>query len=145
MTVSGMKEREMEPIEWNESLSVGVRLLDEQHKRLIGMINRLMADPQVETRSETISDLLNAMTTYAQEHFEAEEQLMEKHGYPQTEEHTAQHHAFRRKTGELCMATMSAVGNVPESILQYLRDWLVGHILKSDMAYKPFFHELNIE
>jgi hemerythrin len=135
----------MEPIQWTESFSVGVKLFDEQHKQLVEMINRLSEDPQAGTSSETVSELLNAMTDYAQQHFEAEETLMEKHGYPQLREHTAQHHAFRRKTAELCMDTMNRVGTVPESLLEYLRDWLLGHILKSDMAYKPFFHELNIE
>jgi hemerythrin-like metal-binding protein len=135
----------MEPIQWTESFSVGVKLFDEQHKQLIGMINRLSEDPQAATSSETVSELLDAMTDYAQGHFEAEETLMEKHSYPQLREHTAQHHAFRRKTAELCMDTMNRVDTVPESLLEYLRDWLIGHILKSDMAYKPFFHELTID
>ena len=142
--VDVMEEGRMEAINWTDSFSVGVTQFDEQHKQLVRMLNRLIADPDAGTRSETIAELLSAMTNYAQEHFEAEEELMEKHNYPQLKEHTAQHHAFRRKTGDLCMATMNEVGTVPESLLQYLRDWLVEHILKSDMAYKPFFRELGI-
>lgn len=135
----------MEPIKWHESFSVGVRQFDEQHKRLIGMLNQLAADPEAETQSETISGLLGAMTNYAQEHFEAEEVLMEQYGYPQLEKHIAQHHAFRRKTAQLCTDAVNRVGTVPENLLEYLRDWLIGHILDSDMAYKPFFREQNVE
>ena len=135
----------MEQITWTENFSVGVMQLDKQHKRLIQILNRLIENPQTTTRSETISDLLNDMTNYAQEHFTTEEELMRQYDYPRIEEHIAQHHAFRRKTGEFCMATMNEVGTVPENMLQYLRNWLVEHILKSDMAYKPFFQELGIE
>ncbi len=135
----------MEPITWTENFSVGVRQFDEQHKQLVRMLNRLIAEPEAGTRSETVSELLDAMTEYAQQHFEAEEELMQQYNYPQLEEHAAQHNAFRRKTAELCMDAMYQVGTVPESILQYLRDWLVEHILQSDMDYKPFFRELSIE
>jgi hemerythrin len=135
----------MEPITWTEDFSVGVARLDMQHKRLIQMINRLIEAPQTKTGSETISDLLNAMTNYAQEHFEAEERLMQQYNYPNLEEHLTQHHGFRRKAADLCMAEIEEDGTVPESMLEYLRDWLVQHILKSDMVYKPFFHELGIE
>lgn len=135
----------MEPMIWTRDFSVGVAQFDEQHKRLIQMINRLIETPQAQTGSETISELLDAMTNYAQEHFEAEERLMQQYNYPHLEEHTTQHHAFRRQTADFCIATMNQVGTVPESIFQYLRDWLVQHILRSDMAYKPFFHERGIE
>lgn len=135
----------MEPIVWTESFSVGVGKFDEQHKQLIRMINQLIVTPRVGTKSETISELLNSMTNYAQKHFAAEEELMLEHNYPYLDEHTAQHHAFRRKTVDFCMATMDDVDTVPESVFQYLQGWLVAHILKSDMAYKPFFRELGIE
>ena len=65
----------MEQITWTEEFSVGVVRIDEQHKQLIAMINRLIAEPQTTTRSETISDLLTGMTNYAQMHFATEEEL----------------------------------------------------------------------
>jgi hemerythrin-like metal-binding protein len=65
----------MEQITWTEDFSVGVVRLDEQHKRLIQMINRLIAKPQTTTESEMVSDLLSDMTNYAQKHFAAEEEL----------------------------------------------------------------------
>jgi hemerythrin len=142
--IGRMGAARMELITWNESFSVGVRQFDEQHKELVRMLNQLIVDPEAGTRSETISELLSAMTNYAEVHFEAEEVLMEQYGYPQLDEHTAQHDAFRRKTAELCIETMNRIGTVPESLLQYLRDWLIEHILQSDMTYKPFFRELGV-
>ena len=135
----------MEQITWTEDFSVGVVRLDEQHKRLIQMINRLIAKPQTTTKSEMVSDLLSDMTNYAQKHFAAEEELMRQYNYPHLKEHVAQHRAFQKKTVDFCSATMLNIGIVPETMLHYLSDWLVEHILKIDMAYKPFFREQRIE
>ena len=135
----------MEQITWTEDFSVGVVRLNEQHKRLIQMINRLIAEPQTTTSSETVSDLLNDMTKYAQEHFAIEEDLMRQHNYPHLEEHIVQHRSFQKKTVDFCSATMLDVTAVPEIMLHYLRDWLVEHILKSDMVYKPFFREQGLK
>jgi hemerythrin len=135
----------MEQITWTEDFSVGVVRLDEQHKRLIKMINRLIAEPQTTTESEMVSDLLSDMTNYAQAHFTTEEELMRQHNYPRLEEHVAQHRAFQKKTVDFCSATVLNVGIVPETMLHYLSDWLVEHVLTSDMAYKPFFREQRID
>ena len=129
----------MEQITWTEDFSVGVERLDAQHRQLFRMINQLIAKPHTTTRSETVSDLLTDMTKYAQEHFATEEDLMRQHNYPHFEKHIFQHRAFRKKTVDFCSATMLDLVVVPEAILRYLRDWLVEHILKTDMAYKPFF------
>ena len=135
----------MEQITWTEDFSVGVVRFDNQHKRLVRMINRLMADPRATTKSETVSDLLGDMTIYAGEHFAAEEELMVHYNYPDLEKHVAQHRAFQKKTVDFCLSTMINVETVPEKMLHFLGDWLVEHILESDMAYKPFFREQGIE
>ena len=135
----------MEQITWTEDFSVGVVRFDEHHKRLVSMINRLIADPRATTKSETISDLLGNMTIYAIEHFAAEEELMVHYNYPDIEKHVAQHRAFQKKTVDFCLSTMLNVETIPEKMLQYLRGWIVQHMLQSDMAYKPFFREQGIE
>jgi len=49
----------MKPIVWSENFSVGVQLFDEQHKRLIMMLNKMIKHPTVPTRSETVSEILD--------------------------------------------------------------------------------------
>jgi hemerythrin len=135
----------MEHITWTNDFSVGVATIDEQHRRLIEMINRLVKESQATTQSETVSDLLTEMTKYAQEHFATEEDLMQQYNYPDLEEHVDQHRAFKKTTANLCRATMCDFETVPETMLRYLCDWLKKHILETDMAYKPFFREQGLE
>lgn len=131
----------MEQITWTEDFSVGIPRLDEQHKQLVRMINRLIAAPGTKTKSESVSNLLNDMTKYAQEHFRLEEDLMRERDYPHLDEQVAQHRAFRKKVADFCFATMLDAQSVPDIMLNYLRDWLVNHILECDMAYKPYLGE----
>ena len=134
----------MEPIEWTESFSVGVALFDEQHRRLIAMLNRMIADPAADTRSETVADVLTDMTQYAQEHFKAEEDLMQAYGYPHLDEHKQQHLEFQEKAARLCFATVKGQASVPSELLAYLQNWLTRHILQTDMAFKPFFEQKGV-
>ncbi len=129
----------MDPIFWTGEFSVGVSEMDNQHKKLIAMINKLIEEPDAKTNSHTISDLLTAMITYAQEHFRAEEALMSEHGYPLKDMQTEQHKSFVKKTVDFCSAVEVGVDIVPHAMLEYLKGWLVHHILEQDMKYKSFF------
>ena len=135
----------IELLSWTEDFSVGDAKIDEQHKQLFNMINRLITESETTIQSETVSDLLTDMTNYAQEHFAAEEKLMRKHNYPHLEEHIAQHLTFRIKVLDFCKDAMKGVGGIPSTMLSYLRDWLVEHILKSDKAFKPYVCKKKFE
>jgi len=134
----------IEPIEWNDSFSVGVALFDEQHRRLIAMLNKMIRDPTATTRSETVADVLTDMTNYAQEHFKSEEDLMIEHDYPHLDEHRRQHRGFQEKAARLCFATVKGQASVPHEMLVYLQQWLIHHILQADMAFKPFFEQKGV-
>jgi hemerythrin-like metal-binding protein len=138
--------RGMEPFQWTENFSVGVRELDQQHQQLFKLVNRLIsAAGTISTHSETISDILMEMTRYAQTHFKTEERLMKVYGYPGLGEQKIQHHDFRKKTTNLAKATTFGVEQIPEALLEYLADWLTHHILEDDMAYRSFFKDKGVE
>ncbi|MGM0443319.1 MAG: bacteriohemerythrin [Fibrobacterota bacterium] len=128
----------MDTINWNESYSVGVERFDEQHKRIIALINRLIEAEQNHISAEDISDTLDAMTRYSSEHFTYEEELLKEYDYPKLENQEREHKAFIKKTVNFCMNTMVNKERVPEEMLSYLREWWINHILKEDMEYKEY-------
>ena len=135
----------MEPIQWSEEFSVGVEELDQQHQQLVKMLNRLVSTHETtDTHSETISDMLQEMTRYAQKHFKTEENLMRANGYPGLEEQIKEHRAYRKKTIDFSTATMLGIEAVPEILLAYLFDWWTHHILNEDMKYKSFFKKKGV-
>jgi hemerythrin len=134
----------METIRWSDDLSVGVPEMDNQHQKLIGMINRLIREQKSLTDPTTIAELLTEMTDYALEHFRAEEYLMSEYGYEHKDRQVLQHEAFITKTQEFYSATNVGTNILSMALLDYLRNWLVDHILDEDMKYKSFFKSKGV-
>jgi hemerythrin-like metal-binding protein len=134
----------MEKINWSPEYSVGMGIIDEQHKRLILMLNRLIGAKEVTTNSGVVSDVLNEMTKYAKEHFKFEEDLLAEFGFPLLDQHKQSHFNYRKKVVDLCTAVPLDISIVPQVILNYLVRWWQNHILHEDMEYKSFFKEKGI-
>jgi hemerythrin-like metal-binding protein len=123
-------------LEWQESFSVGDPVLDEDHKRLIQIINRVAA---AEERGEPVQWVLQNLDEYAKNHFRWEEERMEEAGYAALDAHRREHHTFI----EWLETLKATYGLDPEAHLHlaktvndYLRNWLTDHILTTDMEYK---------
>jgi len=134
----------MDRIVWNEFFSVGVAELDEQHKKLVGMLNKLIEAENVEVGSEIISDTLMKMSEYAKVHFATEEEYMLKYGYPGYDMQKQQHKEFKKKVAFTAFDTTEHQSYVPMELVRFLKDWLTNHILKSDMGYRAFFNERGV-
>lgn len=135
----------MEKIVWDEGFSVGVRDLDEQHKRIITIVNTLIDMKDAEVDSEIISDTLTKMTQYAGDHFKAEEEYMLNYEYPEYSSQKKQHQEFKKKTVDFCVGTMVHKITIPTEMFAYLKSWWTNHILKEDMKYKEFFHARGLK
>ena len=135
----------MKKIDWNPSFSVGVTLLDEQHKRIVDMINTLISDREATVRSETISEMLDRLTKYAMNHFREEEQLLEEYEYPDLASQKEEHTAYRIKVVAFCQSTISYEDSVPTELLKFMHDWWLNHILESDMKYRSFLTERGVK
>ena len=123
----------MESLEWDEAWSVGDSRLDEQHKGLIRLINRLGSGAPVPL-------VLDELQTYVDEHFRDEERMMDKAGYPDISSHKLQHAAFEEwlEASRQACRSGEVVGILRESINSYLKTWLINHILVSDKAYSGY-------
>ena len=120
-------------------------MLDEQHKRIVDMINTLISDREATVRSETISEMLDGLTKYAMNHFREEEQLLEEHEYPDLASQKEEHTAYRIKVVAFCQSTISYEDSVPAELLKFMHGWWVNHILESDMKYRTFLTERGVK
>lgn len=129
----------MEKIQWSPSFSVGVELLDQQHKQIINMINSLITTSESNIESEVVSDTLDRMTKYATKHFKTEESLLKQHEYPHLAKHRKEHKEYQKQLVDLCQKVMTHESGVSTELLQYLMNWWTQHILETDMQYRKFF------
>jgi len=127
---------------WSPEFSVGVGLLDEQHKRIISMINQLSSVKEVTTDSEMISDLITKMTQYSQKHLKYEEELLLQYRYPLFEEHKQDHRYYLKKIVAFTLAIPNGIPEVPQEVSAFLNQWWQNHILNEDMKYKPFLQQM---
>ena len=72
----------MEKITWDDSFNIQVDVIDRQHRRLVELMNRLIAIQDEKASDDDIAEILGAMTNYLGFHFDTEEQLMIDRGYP---------------------------------------------------------------
>jgi hemerythrin-like metal-binding protein len=129
----------LKKIAWSERFSVGVAILDDQHKELIRMVNSLIDNQDAGADSEPVADVLQSMTQYAAYHFRTEERLLKEYNYPEYTSHQAEHTDFKTKTARFCMDAIAHKNALAGEVLTYLSAWLTNHILESDMKYKAFF------
>ena len=80
-------------IKWEDKYSVGISMIDEEHKKIIDIINNATYTQQ-HNRQEDISGILTEMTVYALEHFETEENYMINFKYNDYKSHKDEHINF---------------------------------------------------
>lgn len=140
------KSRELLPvIEWNDSLSVSVKSIDDQHKQLVHLINRLRDSSVAGKGNQDLADILNELTNYTVMHFEHEEVIFDKIGYAETEEHKKAHTALVAQVGQLNKDFAAGNAKLTGDLFHFLRNWLNGHIRGTDRRYIPAMLEHNIQ
>jgi len=125
--------------EWSESMSVGVDLIDSDHKALIDLINILHGSISGERSIQSLQDVFDRLISYAEIHFAREEKVMQACGFPGLTPHQDEHAEFTERVYEI-RAKLQAGDDSPisDELLLYLKRWLNAHILIQDMAYKPY-------
>lgn len=128
----------MSIIQWTEDMSVGVERLDEHHRRLIDLTNRLGAAIASGDTERTTGSVLGELIRYVYYHFGEEERLMELAGYADLPGHRDHHRAMAEHVRGLEARFESDPAAVATADLHsFLADWLVNHIRSEDLLYRP--------
>ena len=119
-------------IEWSNDLAVHHEQLDTEHRYLIGIINELH-DAIAEGRGrDAVSDTLARLADYTIWHFDREEQIMRRVGYPHLDEHVAQHGALIDELGKRAWELEVGEDAVTERTMAFLKDWISTHLRIDD-------------
>jgi len=131
-------------IDWQESFSVQVKELDDDHKALILMINTLHQALMENDVRDAQKRTVDQMISYAANHFSAEEKYMLQFAFPGYEKHKAEHDQFTAKALDL-QGRMDKAGVVLTlEILSFLKDWLQDHMLVVDKEYADHFNRSGL-
>ena len=136
----------MSRMEWDESLSIGVELIDEQHKKWIEHIGNVQAAIEARRGMPQIASTLDFLINYTQFHFSTEERSMSETGYPELESHRGRHEELKGTLGHLIedFKEDGVTEKLSEAIGTFLGNWLRNHIRTVDQAFAAFLKEKNI-
>jgi hemerythrin len=124
---------------WSSKYSVGVEALDNQHKTLMKVLNELHAASMRGKAGEVAGPLLRQLVSLANEHFSAEERLMESTGFPGVAEHRPKHRELSGKIAEFVSRHEKGDATMYTELLYFMRDWLYSHMQVEDSKYAPWF------
>jgi hemerythrin len=129
---------------WNENLSVGVRVLDDQHTVLIETLNDLHAAMMKGQARAIAGKLLHSLVEYTRDHFVAEEQMMAATKYPGLAEHRIQHESLGKQVEEFVGRYERGDITISVHLLNFLSEWLTNHIQGDDRKYGPWLNEHGV-
>lgn len=132
-------------ITWTDDLSVGIEALDEQHKSLVGLINRLHEAMSQQHGPAAVEQILGELAHHTRIHFAVEESLMRILNFPDYEAHYYLHLELNREIAELQRQSANGTRDIGFGLIHFLKMWLSKHIMEEDMQYSGFFQAASSE
>lgn len=132
----------MKELVWDDTLSVDVNEIDEDHRRLVelfNILNRAIEDGDSTDYIESILDELISCTVW---HFKHEERLMMKHGYSGFEEHKAEHQSLIDSATALQKKFLEGGKQISSDDIAFLEHWLTSHIYGTDMEMGAYLSQV---
>ena len=124
---------------WLEQYNVHVEDMDVQHQRLAGFVSDLQTALAAHAQPRTVGSILNQLVQFVYIHFSDEEQFMERHGYPDLENHAEMHRQFYGKLLEVQKRLTEGDGELGESDTEAIVSWLKEHFTQVDRQYGDYF------
>ena len=124
---------------WNESRhSVGIALIDSQHRELIERVNQI-ANGVAKRDQSAVQEMLGGLILFAREHFAVEERLMVEYGFPDMESHIEEHRRLFQQLNNLINVDLRAPHHNKAALVSaFLTDWAEQHILQADKELGEF-------
>jgi hemerythrin len=130
----------MKKIQWDDSLSVGVDAIDEQHKIWIGRYNSVVEAIESRGGPAPVTNTLGFLIDYTDVHFSTEEGFMTQAGYPELDAHKAKHEELRGTVANL-VQDFEEEGEthvLEDAVETLLGNWLIDHIRETDQLFGAF-------
>lgn len=125
----------MSYFQWKDEYSVGIAKIDEQHKRLVDILNELFISMKSGQGSEKVGMILSKLIDYTQKHFSDEEALMGAEKYSGLAVHKNEHARLAAQVLDFQRQYQANNVGVSVKVSGFLKEWLIQHILKEDKQY----------
>jgi hemerythrin len=131
-------------VEWSDSYSLGIKMIDDQHKGLLDIVNDLYSHSTGNEFEEMLyfKDVIHQAVEYIKNHFQVEEKLLIATKYPGYAEHKKAHDQFTLTVVTSAKDFQSGKRFVMEKFAHFLRDWILSHIAVMDQDYATYLRKI---
>jgi hemerythrin len=135
----------MANIEWTDDLSVGINKIDEQHVKLIEILQTLEDSIRSGRDADLIEDTIVHLFNYAKIHFTAEEELLRLHKYPEEKQHELEHSKFISKAFQFRENFDARRPGLNLEVVNFLSGWILSHIQITDQRYMKHLNKHGVQ
>jgi hemerythrin len=130
-------------LKWEDKYSVGVKELDEQHKKIIEIINRIsQIIDKNNFNDEDVGKIFVELKDYADYHFTNEEIYFREFDFDKTESHIKEHDDYRQKIEQMEGDYYSdKKKKIISDLSNFINQWWINHIIGTDKEYTECFHQ----
>jgi hemerythrin len=135
----------MSVIKWNDALSTKIGSIDDQHKKLIDLINTFYESVSKQSSKELMFNLIKSLKEYTVYHFSTEEKYMKQFGFPGYNSHKIEHDKFVEKVLQLEEKFNSGKIILTLEVTFFIKDWVAKHIMETDKQYSSFLIKNGVQ
>jgi hemerythrin len=130
-------------MEWHDSYYIGIEKIDQQHKELVQMVSRLQETLLHGDIHKEIGNGLRFLVDYTKHHFHDEEEIMTSMNYEDLPHHKELHKKLINEVVLVLMEIKKGKAVDPLSLIDFLVDWLINHVLYEDKKIGKFLMAAN--
>ncbi len=134
----------MENFVWDDKYAVGIKEIDEQHKKLVELINDLNEAIYTGQGCQKLETVFKEVIDYTITHFSFEEDLLRSNDYPDIMAHEKKHKELTKEAMDLQEQFEGGNFLITMQVMNFLKDWLVTHILEIDKKYETFLKDKGV-
>ncbi|MCL1928039.1 MAG: bacteriohemerythrin [Treponema sp.] len=141
---SNMVKADGNHVSWSDSYSMGIKIVDDQHKGLLDFVNELFAHATGNEEEERawFKEVIQQAVQYIKEHFTTEEKYMKATRFPGFDEHKKTHDEFTLTVVKSVKDFETGKRLVLEKFAYFLKDWVLSHVAVMDRQYSDYFRKI---
>lgn len=128
-------EERIELFKWHKTYSVNNEELDNHHKTLFNILNRLYENCMGVDQPNNLKTIVDELVSYSKYHFSAEEKHMRNIGYKDNDKQIIEHREFTQKTLQLRKVVEKNDLEHTKELIVFLGKWILKHVMEEDKKY----------
>ena len=139
-----MSMAKSELISWAPAFSVGIKVIDDQHKQLFALVNDMFNHVVGNAQAERVyfKQVIQKAVEYVKVHFSTEEKIMLHANFPGYAEHKKAHDTFVLTVVEKVKDFEAGKKFTLLEFTQFLKEWILTHIAIMDKGYFTYFRQI---